>query len=519
LTTHGHGGIVRSMADEARVLVVDDDPDLVRLLRYALSKDGYQVATATSGGMGLQQAAEFRPQVVITDLMMPGLDGTALCRELKADPGLHPIYVIILTAKDEPGCQVNSLDLGADDYVVKPAGLQELRARVEVGLRWVRSQTQLQQMATSDKLTGLPNRYVMDGVLAREVSLALKENKPLSVIWLDLDHFKGVNDTYGHAVGDRALQQLAEIIRAQVRGTDIPARYGGEEFVIVLPGVDSATAWGIARRLRQVIAGNLWPSVIKATADMHVVPPLEGTSELTASLGVASLDQLSEPTAEAVLRAADAAAYAAKEAGRNRVRMYQSEDQDEREPQRQQDGAAAGRDVEESRLYEAMALLGPAASFRDPGMTTQMMMALSAQAAGWVWCDEANEVQSGGCVGVSSEVALQLARRLYCAEGSKVAGPRSNALPVEVLSGLGTASGDTGLATAAAAAALDDEGQVRGGVWAAWKTDLRLTSRHKFILTYVARVLGLELELQAARRSPPASLTSQAEVAAPRDVS
>lgn len=502
-----------SMADKARVLVVDDDPDLVRLLKYAFSKDGYQVESATDGREGLELALTYRPQVVVTDLMMPGMDGTALCRALKANPDLHPIYVIILTAKDESDSHISNLELGADDYVVKPAALHELRARIQVGLRWVVSQMQLQRMATSDSLTGLPNRQLLDDVLAREVMRALDEGTPLSLIWLDLDRFKRINDTFGHAVGDRALQQLADIIRAQVRATDIPARYGGEEFVILLPAVDRATAWGIARRLRQTIAAGLWPAVVRSMSDTPLVPFLEEVHELTASLGVVTLDQLSEPTAEAFLHAADAAAYQAKEAGRNRVRLYQSQGADDQEPERISGDPTSTREVEVTRLYAAIARLGPAVSFRDRDLPAQIKSVLGARAAGWVTCRADRAPQLGGWAGVAAETAEQLVRQVQWADLSRSVNLMSQSLPVVPLAGLATAAGDPPLATATAVAALDSEGRMRGGVWAAWEHSIRLMTRHKFVLGYLARVLGLELELdavKAAASGSPAAATTTA---------
>jgi diguanylate cyclase (GGDEF)-like protein len=504
------------MAESTRVLVVDDDPDLVRLLRYAFSKDGYQVESATDGRQGLELALTFRPQVVITDLMMPGMDGTALCRALKAHPDLRPIYVIILTAKDESDSHISNLELGADDYVVKPAALHELRARVQVGLRWVKSQTQLQRMATSDSLTGLPNRYVLDDVLAREVTRASEEGSPLSLIWLDLDHFKRINDTFGHAVGDRALQQLADIMRAQVRTTDIPARYGGEEFVIVLPAVDRPTAWGIARRLRQTIAAGLWPAVVRSMADTPMASSLEKVQELTASLGVASLDQLTEPSGEALLHAADAAVYQAKEAGRNRVRLYQSPGADDQEPERIGGDATATREVEITRLYAAIARLGPAVSFRDPGLAAQIQSVLGARAAGWVTCSaDSRTPVPQAWAGVTAETAARVAHHVRWADLRGTANLMSQSLPLVSLAGLATAPGDPPLAAATAVAALDSEGQMCGGVWAAWEHSIRLTTRHKFVLGYLARVLGLELELDAVKAATTRSLAAVATTATP----
>ncbi len=491
------------MAEKACVLVVDDDPDMVRLLKYALCKDGYQVAVATNGQDALRQALELHPQVVITDLMMPGLDGTALCRELKNNPNLHPIYVVILTAKDEQDSYVINLKSGADDYIVKPVALRELRARIEVGLRWVRSQTQLQRLATSDSLTSLPNRYMLDEVLAREVAVAAKSGEPLSVIWLDLDYFKNINDTFGHAVGDRVLQELADLLRAQVRSSDIPARYGGEEFVIVLPGVDRTAAWNIARRLRQVIAASLWPSVIRALADTPLATTFEKVSTLTASLGVASLDQLAEKTAQALLQAADAAAYAAKQAGRNRVRVYQSEEQDAQGPERRwnDDNVFATREIEVTRLYEAIARLGPAVSFQDASTLTQMRAVLDASAVGWVRWNEKGVPELGGCVGVSSETAAHLSRCLRWTSLVQTSDLLSHNLPMTLLSDLPVEGDENLLATAVGVLAHDSRGCTRGGIWVVWRHRIRITLRHRFILGYLARILGLELELEAARNA------------------
>jgi len=490
------------MAERARVLVVDDDPDMVRLLKYALCKDGYQVATATSGQEALRRALELRPQVVITDLMMPGMDGTALCRELKSNSELRPVYVVILTAKDERDSYIVNLESGADDYIVKPAALHELRARIEVGLRWVRSQTQLQRLATSDSLTSLPNRYMLDEVLAREVAVATRSGEPLSVIWLDLDHFKRINDTFGHAVGDRVLQELADLIRAQVRATDIPARYGGEEFVIVLPGVDRTAAWGIARRLRQVIAASLWPSVVRSLADTPTAVALEEVSELTASLGVASLDQLSEKTAEALLQAADTAVYEAKQAGRNRVRVYQSGEQDEQEPERRfGDNVFATHEVEVSRLYEAIARLGPTASFQDAGTLSQMRTVLGANAVGWVCWREESMPELRGWIGISAEAAAHLLRRLQWVSLARTADLMSQNLPITLLPEPFLDGEEEPLAMAVGVLAHDSRGCTRGGIWVAWRREIRITVRHKFILSYMARILGLELELEAVRNA------------------
>ncbi|MCS7259787.1 MAG: diguanylate cyclase [Anaerolineae bacterium] len=490
------------MTEKARVLVVDDDPDMVRLLKYALCKDGYHVAVATNGADALRQALELRPQVVITDLMMPGIDGTALCRELKSNPDLHPVYVIILTARDERESYVANLESGADDYIVKPAALHELRARIEVGLRWVRSQMQLHRIATSDSLTSLPNRYMLDEVLAREVAVAVRSGEPLSVIWLDLDHFKQVNDRFGHAVGDRALQALADLLRAQVRATDIPARYGGEEFVIVLPGVERTAAWAVAQRLRQVIAASLWPCVIRSLADTPLVSAFEEIRALTASLGVASLDQVSEKTASALLQAADAAVYKAKQAGRNRVCVYQEEGNAQTPEQLTgDDHLFATREIEVIRLYEAIARLGPSVSFQDAGTLAQMRAVLDANAVGWVCWGEASTPELRGCLGISVETAGQLLPRLQWTSLTQTSDLMSHNLPITLLADFPPERDAERLVMAVGVLAHDSRGGTRGGIWVAWRQKTRITMRHKFILGYLARILGLELELEAARQT------------------
>ncbi|MBC8255505.1 MAG: diguanylate cyclase [Ardenticatenia bacterium] len=308
------------MLENPRILVVDDDPDLVRLLQYALAKEGYHVEQALTGKEGLEMAQTLHPHVVITDLMMPGMDGTALCRELKANPDLHPVYVIMLTAKGETDSHISSLQLGADDYVVKPAMLRELHARIEVGLRWIESQSQLKRMATSDSLTGLPNRYVLDQVLAREMASALNEQTPLSLIFLDIDEFKRVNDTYGHAAGDQALMRFAAACQEMLRETDIFGRVGGEEFAVILPETDAAGAANLAERMRKRV------NKLRIQNDGR-------RFGLTVSIGVAARDDhgdgkdatkrrkgdaIGEGIAE-VLARADRALYDAKEAGRDRV--------------------------------------------------------------------------------------------------------------------------------------------------------------------------------------------------------
>ena len=487
------------MVENPRILVVDDDPDLVRLLQYALAKHGYHVEQAPTGTEGLEAAQTLHPHIVITDLMMPGMDGTALCRELKANPDLHPVYVIMLTAKGEADSHVSNLQVGADDYVVKPAGLRELHARIEVGLRWIESQSQLEKMATSDSLTGLPNRYVLDQVLAREMASALNEQTPLSLIFLDLDDFKQVNDTYGHAVGDHALQHVAGIIRDQVRATDIPARYGGEEFVIVLPGTDQGLALKVAGRIRATIATELWPAVVKSLADASVDVLLDPEGGLTASVGVVSLPESVARTPADLLRAADAATYQAKELGRNRVCLFRGATQEREDAPSLQEDPGETVDFEIARLYAVAERFGPGGSPRDPGLLSHLMVTLNAQAAGWVQClsDEEGPRVVETCV--LPGVAERVSHRLPWGKLSLPADLLTQPLPMVPIDNVNLTGLKRPLLVAVAVPATDSRSLLMGGIWVAWDRQVTLKPTCRFILSLLAGQLGLELEVESIR--------------------
>jgi diguanylate cyclase (GGDEF)-like protein len=243
--------------------------------------------------------------------MMPGLDGLEVCRRVRKRATPYA-YVILLTARDRQEDVLTGLDAGADDFLTKPFDAVELRARLRSGERVLELQEALfaavealRDQATRDALTGLLNRgLVLDG-LARELHRADREERPLSIVVADLDHFKRVNDTHGHLAGDAALRQTADRMRSVLRGYDLIGRYGGEEFLVVLPGCDSACAAHVAERMREAVAGE---PVDAAGARVTV----------TMSLGVACA---TEPGTDlfSLIKAADEALYLAKANGRNRV--------------------------------------------------------------------------------------------------------------------------------------------------------------------------------------------------------
>jgi two-component system cell cycle response regulator len=297
-----------------QVLIVDDDNVSRRMLARTLESWHYEVISACDGNEAWRiLERDGAPQLVILDWMMPGMTGPAVCRELRRRSREPYTYVLLLTARTEKQDLIDGLESGADDYLTKPFDAQELRVRLRAGLRILELQAQLlaarealREQATRDPLTCLWNRCSILDILTREVSRANREGTGVGVIMADLDHFKKVNDTYGHLAGDAALREAARRMQASVRAYDAVGRYGGEEFLIVLPGSGNSNAMQFAERLREKICG-----------EPITVP--EGSLMATVSLGVTAWKRGAYPTPEMLLRAADEALYRAKASGRNRV--------------------------------------------------------------------------------------------------------------------------------------------------------------------------------------------------------
>jgi diguanylate cyclase (GGDEF)-like protein len=288
----------------AKVLVVDDQQEIVRLLAAEMGRQGYDVSVARDGCQALAMAAADRPDVILLDIVMPGMDGIEVCRRLKADDELRMVPIILLTANDREADMVEGLDAGADDYVVKPFSSHVLAARVRAALRIKRLEDLLVEQAHIDPLTGLRNRRALMERLEQEWAHVQRHGRRLALVMVDIDHFKGVNDCYGHFVGDRLLQEISRTIAGQCRKSDLPARYGGEEFAIIVPDETASGAVYLAERCRRKIETIRLPLVAETLA-------------ATASFGVADASGL--PSLEALLGRADAALYAAKRAGRNMV--------------------------------------------------------------------------------------------------------------------------------------------------------------------------------------------------------
>ncbi|MGA8145797.1 MAG: diguanylate cyclase [Candidatus Acidiferrales bacterium] len=299
-----------------RILVAEDDPVSRRVLETLLKKWGYDAIVAT-GGLEALRLLESResPRLAVLDWMMPGMEGIQVCRRVREDTTRPYMYILLLTARSQREDLVRGLEAGADDYLTKPFDAQELRARLHVGKRilelqdnLIAAREKLLFQATHDALTGIANRGVSLDALRRERYRQTRENGSFAIIMLDIDHFKYVNDNYGHPVGDAVLTEAAQRLKNCIRPYDTLGRYGGEEFLIVLPTADSLGAVGVAERIRHAVEAE--PVITNA-----------GEITITASLGVAVSKGTNSFDAEILLQLADGALYRAKELGRNRVEL------------------------------------------------------------------------------------------------------------------------------------------------------------------------------------------------------
>jgi diguanylate cyclase (GGDEF)-like protein len=290
-----------------KILIVDDSPDALAVAQARLASEKLEIICADGGLAGLEMARRQKPDLILLDIDMPDLSGFEVCRSLKRDPDLCMIPILFLAASGDAEDKVRGLDLGAVDYVTKPFDAFELRARVRAALRTKYFQDLLIEHAHVDPLTGLPNRRALMERLQREWSRLERHGGALSLIMADIDHFKLVNDSYGHPCGDVVLQQIAQAIAGQCRHTDLPTRYGGEEFAIVVPDENADGAACLAERCRKQIAG------LQLPADQGVI-------QVTASFGVA--DARGASSSQDLIDRADAALYEAKTAGRNQVEVY-----------------------------------------------------------------------------------------------------------------------------------------------------------------------------------------------------
>lgn len=300
-----------------RLLLIEDSLTQALKTKQLLQEEGYNVTVSRTGEEGLTAARSFQHDVVLLDVNLPGTSGFDVCQKLKSNPDTRDIPVLMLTAHGKVEDLVEGIESGADDYVTKPFHELELKARIKSLLRTRQLQMELveknaalmsaykeiEQLAITDSLTELYNRRFFNQRIVQEVERAKRFHTPLSSVMIDVDYFKGLNDTHGHLTGDSVLRVIADVLKAEIRQIDIAARFGGEEFILLLPETLKDGAAVLADRIRVAVMEHDFGRV----------------GRVTVSAGVAELPDSDEATPEHLINLADGALYRAKMAGRNRV--------------------------------------------------------------------------------------------------------------------------------------------------------------------------------------------------------
>lgn len=320
--------------DTARkILVVDDDASIRSMLHTMLELEGYQVLEARDGKECLEKVSFLEPHLIVLDLMMPNLDGFEVCQRLRKNVKTREIPVLIMSVRGNVEDKVAGLGCGADDYIPKPFDPTEFIARVRAHLRKIDLLAEknimlerlagklaalnldLREQAVTDGLTGLYNHRYFIQRLHEESARVVRHGGKFSIIMFDLDHFKEVNDRYGHLSGDAVLREVARLLQEAVRGVDSVARYGGEEFALLLPETTAGGAHIVAERIRMEVANH--PFVEVTLKEKEQKRPIV----VTISGGIAAFPLHSEETVELIWKA-DTALYSAKQSGRNRILVW-----------------------------------------------------------------------------------------------------------------------------------------------------------------------------------------------------
>lgn len=308
--------VIASEVEGTRSILLLEDLDssaqrVTQALKHSLDVDVIHVRNAQQAFAAMVNAA---PDLIILTLTSQSFDGLRVCSQIRSLDFLRQVPLLVVGEEVQKDVLIRALDLGVNDYLLRPIDRNELIARVTTQFRWKTYSDRLREtyrqsleLAATDPLTGLNNRRFLASHLARQITRAQETRKPCSILMIDVDHFKRINDTHGHQAGDEVLKSLSERLRFNIRGIDLACRFGGEEFVVVMPEADMATAERVGERLREAIASRPFD-----------LGPGKGQIEVTASIGVASCEA-ADTTPDGFIGRADKALYAAKSAGRNKV--------------------------------------------------------------------------------------------------------------------------------------------------------------------------------------------------------
>ena len=293
-----------------KILLVEDSYIERTKLGCFLTEWGFEYTAVGSGtdAVKLLEGTE-PPDLVLLDWLLPGLDGIDVLRRIRKLAQGSYVYTVMLTAKSQKQDRMKAMEAGADDYLAKPVDPAELRSRIVVGKRILDLQQSLRFAATHDFLTTLLNRSEILAALEREVSRGARDDKPASIILADIDHFKKVNDSLGHAAGDEVLKEVSRRLKADLRPYDLVGRYGGEEFLVILPGCNLSNGTKRADDIRKLVAA-------------QPIKTADGSVTTTVSMGVTATDASRYCTPAEFLHEADVSLYAAKKNGRNRVEVF-----------------------------------------------------------------------------------------------------------------------------------------------------------------------------------------------------
>jgi diguanylate cyclase (GGDEF)-like protein len=318
---------------KASILIVDDTRANLRLLTDLLQERGYTPRPMPNGKRALLSIEKSPPDLILLDIQMPDMDGYEVCRRLKSNPFTRDIPIIFISALDEVFDKVRAFELGGADYIIKPFQADEVIARVETHLairklitelesknaelsyeiaERKKYQADLERLAIMDPLTNIYNRRFFFERATKEIERSKRSASPIALTLFDIDHFKKVNDTHGHLVGDQVLVNLAQLCQDEIRTVDILARYGGEEFIILMPDSTLEAAKNAAERLREKVAKT---NLTEGKIDLRI----------TISLGVSAWDSVEEIDLEHFIDQADQALYQSKAGGRNRVTVFSKE--------------------------------------------------------------------------------------------------------------------------------------------------------------------------------------------------